>query len=402
LCAAIAFVVKLKSGAGRVLQRFGKLLPAGARAYWILSSAFIFCAACKPSLRDPNWQPQVSPRMADWFASLNFQGFKGTTEYALELPEWFIFRNVPKVSLTREAVELGRFLFYEKSLSSDSSISCASCHKQEFTFADNRKISPGVKGRLSKRNTMPLVNLILDKRFFWDGRAASLEEQVLSPIQGAEEMDLPLAELIERLQKHPYYPALFERAYGSRKITKQHLANALAQFVSSIVSYSMPEEAFRAVQDGRLKFEALPTDFKKIWPLFLETNKNSNCGPCHQNAFIFGQNQFENVMPDNTSDPGYFVVTKNQADFGKFKVPALRNIALTGPYMHDGSVTDLRAALSHYRAGRFSDTRDAYRDQYGNPRTDPLSQKTLDLYVKAYLLNVDKKVITDSKYSNPF
>jgi cytochrome c peroxidase len=124
---------------------------------------------------------------------------------------------------------------------------------------------------------------------------------------------------------------------------------------------------------------------------------------CHQNAYLYGQNQFENVMPENKEDPGFWVVTKKDSDRGRFKVLALRNIALTGPYMHDGSVSDLRSALTHYRAGRFvSNTQpDAYRDEYGNPKTDKLSQQTLDLYVKAYELNIDRKVLTDPRYSDP-
>jgi len=361
-------------------------------------------AACKPALRDPNWQPQVSERMQKFFAALRFEGFKGTTPYKLEFPDWFIGRQSLTITeLAQEKVELGRFLFYDRALSADSTVACASCHKQQFNFADNVRFSPGVKGRTVKRNTMPLINLILDKRFFWDGRAASLEEQALEPIQNPNEMDLPIGELIGRLERHPIYPVLFERAFGERKITQERIANALAEFVRSIISYSMPEDYFRAIQDGRLKLSDLPAEYKKIWPLFLETNKNSNCGSCHQNAYLYGQNQFENVMPENKADPGFWVVTKKDSDRGRFKVLALRNIALTGPYMHDGSVSDLRSALTHYRAGRFvSNTQpDAYRDEYGNPKTDKLSQQTLDLYVKAYELNIDRKVLTEPRYSDP-
>lgn len=340
--------------------------------------------------------------MLDWFTGLNFQGFKGTRPYKLEFPEWFIHRNLPETNLTHEAVELGRYLFYDKSLSSDSTISCGSCHRQQFNFADNRRISPGVKGRLSKRNAMQLVNLVLDHRFFWDGRAPSLEAQVLMPIQGATEMDMPLGELLKRLSAHPIYPALFERAYGSKEITKDRLANALAQFVSSIISYSSPEEYFRALQDRRLEMKDLPPDIAKLAPLFFKTTIKSNCGFCHQHAYQHGQNQFENVLPENKDDPGYFVVTKKQEDWGKFKVPVLRNLSLTGPYMHDGSVPDIRTAINHYRAGAIKGGPDAYRDERGNIKTDPLTKEKLDLYVEAFNVNIDKKVITDPRYSDPF
>ncbi|MBS0616639.1 MAG: cytochrome-c peroxidase, partial [Spirochaetes bacterium] len=185
------------------------------------------CVGCKPTARDVNWQPIANAKMLEWFNKLNYQGYKGTTPYNLEFPKWFIALKVPEANLTLEAVELGRFLFYDKSLSSDSSVSCASCHRQEASFSDTRRISLGVKGRLAKRNSMPLVNLVLDRRFFWDGRAASLEAQIREPIADPNEMDLPLPELVERLKKHPLYPALFERAYGDIKITEERLTNAL-------------------------------------------------------------------------------------------------------------------------------------------------------------------------------
>lgn len=367
--------------------------------------AFLALGRCTPSLRDPDWKPQPTPRMLDWFAKLNYQGFRGTTPYHLEYPDWFIGRYaLPQVNLTHEAIDLGRFLFYDKALSADSSIACASCHRQEASFSDNRRFSVGVKNRVGVRNSMPLINLVLDKRFFWDGRAASLEEQIRSPITGEKEMDLPFSELIRRLEKHPIYPALFERAYGERKITEERIVDALAQFVKSIISYSMPEDYFRAAQDGRIKKSEIPREFLQYADLFQQTQVNSNCGPCHQQALQLGQNRFENINPQNQSDAGLMVATKKKEDFGKFKVLALRNIALTAPYMHDGGVETLREALIHYRAGRFTSNNpnDPYRDEHGNPRTDPLSKTTLDLYEKAYKINIDRKVLTDARYSNPF
>jgi len=366
---------------------------------------FLFlCVGCKPTERDANWQPLANGKMVEWFNKLNYQGYKGTTAYKLEFPKWFIGLKVPETKLTIEAVELGRFLFYDKSLSSDSSVSCASCHRQEASFSDTRRISLGVKGRLAKRNSMPLVNLILDRRFFWDGRAASLEAQIREPIADPNEMDLPLPELVNRLQKHPLYPTLFERAYGDKKITEDRLANAIAQFVTSIISYSMPEDYFRAVVDRRITPMDVPHDIMVYWKLFQQTQAKSNCGSCHLQALQIGQNRFENINPENKTDPGYYAVTKQEADRGKFKVLSLRNIALTGPYMHDGSVSSLRDALSHYRAGKFtSDSpKDSYRDTYGNLMTDKFTKEILDLYEKAFTANVDKKLISDPRFSNPF
>jgi cytochrome c peroxidase len=368
-------------------------------------AVFATLSACKPALRDPNWKPSPSRKMIAWFEGLQYQGHKGTTPYKLEFPDWFIHRSAPRITLTREAVELGRFLFYDKTISSDSTVACASCHQQKHNFTDPRRFSVGVKGRQGTRNSMQLINLVLDDRFFWDGRAGSLEEQIPSPIEGDKEMDMPFHELAWRLQQHPVYPSLFERAYGKKEISKDKIIDAIAQFVRSIISYSMPEEYFRAVQDGRLQFRDLPPDIAPMWPLFFETTIRSNCGPCHQNAYQTGQKQFENVMPDNKTDPGYYVATKNEADRGKFKVVVLRSLPLTGPYMHDGSVTSMREALTHYRSGRFTgggSQAGAYRDEYGNLKTDALSKAQLDLYEKAFSLNIDKKVISDPQYSDPF
>jgi len=342
--------------------------------------------------------------MSEWFAAQKYQGHKGTKPYKLEYPEWFVARFIPDYNLSHEAIELGRFLFYDKALSADSSVSCASCHQQNTHFSDTRRFSIGVKGREGKRNSMPLVNLVLDTRFFWDGRADSLEAQIRNPIQGEKEMDLPFTELISRLEKHPIYPALFERAYGTRLITEEKIVNAIAQFTTSIISYSMPEDYFRAVQDGRLQWRDLPPDVLALKDLFIATDRSSNCGPCHQEALARGQYRFENIDPKNSSDAGYYNATKNEADRGKFKVLALRNIALTGPYMHDGSVVSLRDALTHYRSGRFSSNNpsNVYRDEYGNPKVDDLTKKTLDLYEKAYRVNIDTRVLTDPRYSDPF
>lgn len=278
-----------------------------------LAGIALFTCACKPSLRNPDYKAQPSAKMQQYFASLQYQGYRGVTPYTLEYPWWYMNPNVEKPALTHEAIELGRFLFYDKDLSADSSVSCASCHKQQFAFADNVRFSPGVKGRTGKRNTMHLVNLVSDRRFFWDGRADSLEKQVLMPIEEFNEMDLPLTELIARLEKHPIYPALFERAYNTRKITRELIADALAQFVKSIISYSAPDDYMRAVDVGKLKLAEIPRAMQKYWPLYQKNVQIMNCGACHTMAAAFGQNMFEDVgLEENPDDVGHYVVTKKR------------------------------------------------------------------------------------------
>lgn len=370
----------------------------------------LFCAVlcfvhCKPALRNPDYKPQPSEKMLSWFKSLAYAGFRGTRPYVLQYPWWYMNPNVEKPNLTVEAVELGRFLFYEKDLSSDSSIACASCHKQQFAFADNVRFSPGVKGRLGKRNTMHLVNLVSDRRFFWDGRADSLEKQVLMPIEEFNEMDLPLDELISRLEKHPIYPALFERAYNTRKITRELIADALAQFVKSIISYSTPDDYMRAVDVGKLKLAEIPKPMQKFWPLYQKNVQIMNCGACHTMAAAFGQNMFEDVgLEEKPGDAGYYVVTKKEIDRGKFKVPSIRNLAVTAPYMHDGRFATLMDVIEHYRSKmiRKPNISPLYLDSQNRIKTTTLTDAQIAVMLEGFSMYTDEKMLTDPRYSNPF
>ncbi|MCX7633248.1 MAG: hypothetical protein N2Z22_07950 [Turneriella sp.] len=344
--------------------------------------------------------------MVQWFKSLNYSGFRGTTPYLLEYPWWYMNPNVERnPGLTYEAVELGRFLFYDKDLSADSTIACASCHKQQFGFADNVRFSPGVKGRLGKRNTMPLVNLVSDRRFFWDGRAASLEEQVLMPIEEFNEMDLPLDELIDRLQKHPIYPALFERAFNTRKITRELIASALAQFVKSIISYSAPDDYMRAVDANKLKLSQIPAEMRKYWPIYLKNVQIMNCGACHTMVAAAGQNMFEDAgLEENPEDVGYYVVTRKEEDKGKFKVPTIRNLEVTAPYMHDGRFATLREVIEHYRSKmiRKKNISPLYLDSQNRIKTTTLTEEQIAVMMEGFPMYTDKKLLSDPRYGNPF
>ncbi|GAB4440787.1 MAG: cytochrome c peroxidase [Turneriella sp.] len=356
-------------------------------------------------MRNPDYKAQPSERILAWFNNLRFSGFRGTTPYELEYPWWYMNPNVERPKLSREAVELGRVLFYDKDLSADSSVACASCHKQQFAFADNVRISPGVKGRLGKRNAMPLVNLVSDRRFFWDGRVASLEEQVLMPIEDWHEMDLPLDELISRLEKHPIYPALFERAYNSRTVTRALIADALAQFVKSIISYSSPDDYMRAVDVGKLKLSEIPVKMRKYWPLYQKNVQIMNCGPCHTMASAFGQNMFEDAgLEEEAQDVGYYVVSKKAEDKGKFKVPAVRNLAVTAPYMHDGRFGTLMDVIEHYRTKiiRKANISPLYIDANNRIKTTTLTDAQVAVMLEGFSMNTDEKLLNEPRYSNPF
>lgn len=360
---------------------------------------------CKPSLRNPDWKPVASEKMLRWFSGLGYAGFKGTTPYTSEYPSWYMNRNVPDARLTVEAVQLGRYLFYDKTLSSDSTVACADCHQQKFSFSDNRRFSTGVKGRTGHRNSMQLVNLVSDQRFFWDGRAASLEAQVLMPIEDAHEMDLPLDELLARLARHPVYPQLFERAFGSKNITRESLANALAQFVKSIVSYSSAEDYLSSFEDKRLTWNEVPDFARKLLPTYQKGFRLFNCGPCHAIAARTGQNTFDDTGLDaDPKDVGYYIVTKQEADKGKFKIPVFRNLAVTAPYMHDGRFNTLKEVIQHYRTGmhRRPNISPMYLDKNKKIITETLTDEQVAVLLEAIQLQRDDKVLTDPKYADPF
>lgn len=370
-----------------------------------IALASLLVLHCKPSLRDPHWQPNVSPKMVAYLEKLGDTAYRGKTMVPIGYPPWHINPQVIGVQLHQEAVELGRFLFYDKMLSADSTVACGNCHIQKHSFSDPRRFSEGVKGRKGRRNSMHLVNLVADKRFFWDGRAASLEEQVLEPISDFHEMDLPLDEALERLRKHPIYPKLFERAFGTTEITQERLANALAEFVRSIISFSSADDYLRAWEDRRLQWQNVPPFARRLLPLYKKSFGIMNCGPCHAVALFTGQNSFDDIGLDKEpQDTGYFAVTKKELDKGKFKIPVLRNIAVTGPYMHDGRFNTLKEVLEHYRSGMHKkpNTSPQYLNAHGKFITETLTETQMQIMIDSMQLNHDEKVLTDTKYSDPF
>jgi cytochrome c peroxidase len=250
-------------------------------------------------------------------------------------------------NLTQEGIELGRMLFYDKILSEDFSINCASCHVQSQAFSDNRVRSVGVKGRLTERQSMSLANMAWVRNYFWDGRVGTLEEQVLFPIQDFHEMNLSLQDMKARLANHPDYPLRFHKAFGTAGITEQRVANALSQFVMTMVSSNSKfDRALRGQAQltpqefqGRLLFNQHPT-FGRA--------RGANCGDCHT-GFLQTDNLFRNNGLDLVyQDDGLYNVTKRERDRGLFRVMSLRNIALTPPYMHDGRFNTLHEVMEHY------------------------------------------------------
>lgn len=270
--------------------------------------------------------------------------------------------------LTDAGATLGRVLFYDKHLSRNDSISCASCHLQQHAFADPRQVSVGFQGGLTRRNAMSLVNLRYSRirgsspGFFWDERAATLEDQVLMPIQDKIEMGMELPELEAKLQRLSYYPPLFEAAFGSPKVTSERIAKAVAQFMRAMVSFDSKFDcAARAVGNDYSKhFPDFSADENLGKSLFIDGVGGVGelgCAHCHVPPTFAMPQSFNNGLDRVYRDQGLGArdVPSNDpftpSNDGKFKASSLRNIELTAPYMHDGRFRTLEQVVDHYSNG---------------------------------------------------
>lgn len=246
-------------------------------------------------------------------------------------------------ALTAAKVALGRKLFFDPAVSADGTRSCGSCHQPTRYFTDGKPRSVGVEGREGNRNVPSILNAAYGRSFFWDGRAVTLEEQVLQPIQGRNELSLALPELIRRLSDREDYRAEFRDAYGEEGISPSRVARALASYVRTLRSGDAPIDRFLAGDTG-----ALSPDARRGFRLFVG---RANCGVCHL-APLFTDHRFHNTgVSWGYDDLGRFAVTGEEADRGRFKTPSLRNVAETAPYMHDGSLATLEAVIDRYDAG---------------------------------------------------
>jgi cytochrome c peroxidase len=272
--------------------------------------------------------------------------------YRLTMSQNFPLPKLPRDNpLIEERVALGKALFHETALSKDGSLSCASCHQAAFAFSDPRRYSEGVEKRVGTRQAMPLFNLAWKSSFFWDGRATSLRDQVLVPIQDHLEMDSSLESVVSKLSQIPSYPPQFEAAFGSAEITPEKLGLALEQFLLTLLSY---DSKFDRVVQGKAQLSA---EEKRGFELFFTEydprtgQLGADCFHCHGGP-LFSDHQFHNNgLEPNEDDSGRKRVTGLESDRGKFSTPSLRNVALTAPYMHDGSLDTLEKVVTHYNEG---------------------------------------------------
>ncbi len=311
---------------------------------------------------------------------------------------------------TDEGATLGRVLFYDKNLSSNRTVACASCHKAEVSFSDDEVLSKGFADGDTGRHSMSIINARFygQGRFFWDQRAATLEDQVLMPFQDPVEMGMTLQSLQERVQEADYYPALFQAAFGSEEITTEKISQALAQFVRSMVSYQSKYDEGRAMVSKRSDaFPNFSDSENRGKSLFVNPPPRGGfgCFVCHQGeGFIAQQAESNGLDLDPQVDLGYGAVTELGGDEGTFKVPSLRNVAIRAPFMHDGRFATLSEVIDHYsdEVQASPNLGPPFFPQDGSVNQIQMTaQEKTDL--EAFLTTLtDESFASDPKFSDPF
>ena len=258
--------------------------------------------------------------------------------FQLDIPQGFPDPIIPEDNqLTYERIELGKRLFYDPILSKDRTISCESCHKQEFAFADNVTISAGVEGRFGFRNSMSLANMAYQDALMREGGVPTLEMQVLVPIQDHNEMDFNILSVAEKLNLDSTYINASIRAYN-RIPDAFVITRALASFQRTMLS-------------GDSDYDRNLLDEKEENGKELFFSDELACSSCHGTFLFTNQNIENNGLYEVYEDSGKYRLTNLQEDIGKFKVPSLRNIEITAPYMHNGSISSLEEVIEHYASG---------------------------------------------------
>ncbi|MEO8760511.1 MAG: cytochrome c peroxidase [Bacteroidia bacterium] len=324
--------------------------------------------------------------------TINYADFTITQkDVEIKIPKGFPkpIYNLEKNKLTPAGFTLGRKLFYDPILSKDNTISCASCHQQFAAFSQiDHALSHGVNGLIGKRNAPPLQNLIWKDAFMWDGGINHLDLQPISPITNPLEMNESLDGVLKKLQQNKEYVGLFKSVYNDSIISSDKLLKSLSQFLVLLISADSRYDRYTHGKDTLSKAE------KRGLKLF-----RANCATCHKEP-LFTDNSYRNnglSIDANLKDSARYKITGYKVDLLKFKVPSLRNIAVTYPYMHDGRFYNLQQVLNHYTK-KFVST----------DLLDPVLQKGITMTdqdkkdVIAFLKTLtDRKFLTDVRFHNP-
>lgn len=297
--------------------------------------------------------------------------------------------NFERNPISEEKVLLGRVLFYDPILSRDSTISCSSCHSPYNAFAHtDHDLSHGIGEQIGTRNAPALFNLAWQSSFMWDGAANHLDMQALAPIEHPGEMHETIAHVVDKLQRSMRYPGLFEKAFGDRLITGERTLKALSQFQLTLVSAG---SRYDSIRSGNAKFTQQE---EKGYALY-----KANCSSCHQEPLFSTYKFANNGLPQDSTlnDWGRGSITQSKSDSLLFKIPSLRNLSYTYPYMHDGRFSKLREVLDHYTDGIVR-----------NPTLSPELQKSIELEsndkvdLLSFLLTLnDRRFVFDPSHQFP-
>jgi cytochrome c peroxidase len=309
--------------------------------------------------------------------------------------------------MTVEGVELGRYLFYEKKLSGDNSMSCATCHNLNNSFSDTNRYSVGIDGFFGNRQSMALVNLGWENFFFWDGRESTLENQILKPVINPIEMHEEWKDAVAKLNLDMDYRNRFFRAFGEEGIDSTKAAKAIAQFLRTLISGQSKYDVMYKYENGIALtstdlaiFQSIDNEEWAGYDLFKSLN-GADCFHCHNGPLMRVKKFSNNGLDAAFTDLGRGEITGNSNDNGKFKVPTLRNIALTPPYMHDGRFKNLDEVIEHYSSGvHISPTIDPLIEFAGQGGVQLDAQEKYLL--KKFLLTLtDLNFVNNPKFTDP-
>ncbi|MCI5080423.1 MAG: c-type cytochrome [Saprospiraceae bacterium] len=341
---------------------------------------------------------------------------KDVVSYQVELPQHMKNLGMVAPNIQNAKATLGRVLFFDKKLSKNNTVSCESCHKQNIAFSDDRALSEGFAGEETKRNSLALGSVANFESsygsnnsfgnqalFFWDERAHTISQQSAMTIEDEIEMGMPMSELVQKLSNEEYYQILFRKAYGDEIITSPRITEALQEFLNSLLSVnSRFDEGMDRKQNAFSDFPNFNSMENMGKQLF-----QANCSSCHgSNMSQNNETVAHNGLDAVTTDPGVGAITNREFDEGKFKIPFLRNIALTGPYMHDGRFETLYDVVEHYSSGIQMHPNLDFRLRNPSNGGQPLRMNFTDQEKEALVAFLetltDPEFVSAEKFGNPF
>ena len=321
--------------------------------------------------------------------------------------------------MDNDLATLGRVMFYDKNLSDDRAISCASCHQQSLAFADDAALSDGVNNRKTARNSLALGSVFNfaeyygspnDNRipFFWDNRAVSVQEQSRQTLANPDEMNMEMHQVVDRVKEQDYYKILIREAFGDSEVTEDRVLDAISEFVNSMSTYESKydkeldkhyDNNFNLNNVGSVNFSGFTAQENLGKNIYV-----NQCGSCHGRVNGFpGQISANNGLDMDYDDNGISGITNSGADEGLFKVPTLRNIALTGPYMHDGRFATLEEVIDHYSSGiQDHPNLDPLLKSGGQPKKFNFTAEEKEALIVFLNTFTDQNMLVDERYSDPF